>query len=120
MGTPFLGEIRIFSFNFAPKGWANCSGQTLAINQNQALFALLGTQYGGNGQTTFALPDLQGRVPIAFGSGPGGQVDIGEEGGVETVTLTTSQAPAHSHAWAVMGAAGTADKEKLPNGYLAN
>ena len=69
MSTPFLGELRIFSFNFAPKGWALCNGQFLPINQNQALFALLGTTYGGNGQTTFALPDLRGRVPNHFGAG---------------------------------------------------
>ncbi len=120
MSDPYLGEIRIFAGNFAPQGWALCNGQIMSIAQNTALFSLLGTQYGGNGQSNFALPDLQGRVPISFGNGPGGQVNIGDKGGVETVTLTATEAPVHSHAWAVIGAAGSADKEKLPNGYLAN
>jgi microcystin-dependent protein len=120
MSNPYLGEVRMFGGNFAPQGWALCNGQILPISQNAALFSLLGTQYGGDGRSTFALPDLQGRVPISFGTGPGGAVVIGEEDGAETVTLTPAQAPAHSHEWAVMGGAGTADKEKLPNGYLAN
>ncbi len=93
MGTPFLSEIRVFSFNFAPKGWALCNGQLLPINQNQALFSLLGTRYGGNGITTFALPNLRGRVPIHFG----GNHTLGEAAGVEAVTLTTQQLPAHAH-----------------------
>jgi microcystin-dependent protein len=94
MGTPFLGEIRIVSFNFPPKGWAFCNGQILPINQNQALFSLLGTMYGGNGQTTFALPNLQGRVPIHFGNG---FVQGGAAG--ETVhTLLISEIPTHAHA----------------------
>ncbi len=93
MGTPYLSEIRIFSFNYAPKGWAMCNGQTLAINQNQALFALLGTTYGGNGQTTFALPNLQGRVAMGFGS----THTQGEAAGSQAVTLNVSQMPAHTH-----------------------
>jgi microcystin-dependent protein len=98
MSNPFLGEIRIFGFNFAPRGWAFCNGQILAIAQNTALFALLGTTYGGNGQTTFALPDLRGRVPNHFGQGPGlSSYDLGEVSGSETVTLTPSTMPAHNH-----------------------
>src|SRR5512141_641934 len=94
MGTPFLSEIRIFSFNFAPKGWAMCNGQLLPINQNQALFALLGTTYGGNGVTTFALPDLRGRTPIHVGSGH----TLGEVGGEQAHTLSISELPPHAHA----------------------
>jgi len=93
MAEPFLGEIRIMSFNFAPKGWAMCNGQFLPINQNQALFSLLGTMYGGNGQTNFALPDLRGQVPIHFGAGH----LQGEKGGEQNHTLTLSEMPAHIH-----------------------
>jgi len=93
MATPFLSEIRMFSFNFPPKGWAWCNGQLLSINQNQALFALLGTTYGGNGQTNFALPDLRGRVPIHMGSGQ----TLGERGGETAHTVTISELPAHTH-----------------------
>ena len=93
MAEPFLGELRIFSFNFPPKGWALCNGQLLPINQNQALFALLGTMYGGNGQTTFSLPNLQNRVPMHVGNG---HVQ-GESGGVANQTLTQQQLPQHTH-----------------------
>lgn len=93
MAEPFLSEIRLFSFNFAPKGWAQCNGQLLPINQNQALFSLLGTTYGGNGQTTFALPNLQGRVPIHMGSGH----TLGELGGEQSHTLTLTEIPQHTH-----------------------
>ena len=93
MGTPFMSEIKIISWNFAPKGWALCNGQLLPINQNQALFSLLGTMYGGNGQTTFALPDLRGRMPIHFGSG----FTLGQAGGQEFHTLTQSGMPQHLH-----------------------
>ena len=93
MGTPFLGEIKIVSFNFPPKGWATCNGQFLSINQNQALFSLLGTQYGGNGQTTFALPDFRGRVPLHVGSG----YIQGQAGGQEAHTLQILGLAAHSH-----------------------
>lgn len=93
MAEPFLSEIRICSFNFAPKGWAMCNGQLLPINQNQALFALLGTTYGGNGQTTFALPDLRARVPIHFGNGH----TLGERGGAEAHTLSQAEMPQHIH-----------------------
>ena len=95
---PFVAEIRIFPFNFAPRGWAFCDGQILPISQNTALFSLLGTTYGGNGQSTFALPDLQGRGPMHPGQGPGLSLhDLGETGGSETVTLLTSEIPAHNH-----------------------
>ena len=95
---PLLGQIQAFGFNFAPRGWAFCNGQLLPISQNQALFALLGTTYGGDGRTTFGLPDLRGRVSFAFGSGPGlSNYVIGEKGGAETVTLNTNQIPSHSH-----------------------
>jgi len=95
---PFLGEIELYGFNFAPNGFAQCNGQILPINQNQALFALLGTTYGGNGQTTFALPDLRGRVPMHMGTGPGlSSRQLGETGGTESTTITVTNLPAHSH-----------------------
>src|SRR5213593_1903783 len=93
MGTPFLSEIRIFSFNFAPKGWAMCNGQLLPINQNQALFSLLGTTFGDDGRVNFALPDLRSRVPIHVGSGH----TLGEKGGEQAHTLTISEIPTHTH-----------------------
>ena len=98
MSNPFLGTVRLVGFNFAPVGWALCQGQTLSISQDAALFALLGTYFGGNGQTTFNLPDLRGRVAVGQGQGPGlANYDQGQAGGSETVTLTGSQAPAHTH-----------------------
>ncbi len=98
MSEPFVAEIKMFSFDFPPRGWAQCNGQLLPINQNQALFSLIGTTYGGNGQTTFALPNLQGRTPIHWGSGPGlPTVSLGEVSGTETVTLLSSQIPQHNH-----------------------
>lgn len=93
MAQPFLAEIRLFSFGFPPKGWAMCNGQLLPINQNQPLFAILGTFYGGNGQTNFALPDLRGRIPIHTGQG----FTLGEKAGQEAHTLITSEMPAHNH-----------------------
>jgi microcystin-dependent protein len=99
MADPFVAEIRIFPFNFAPRGWAWCDGQLLPLSQNTALFSLLGTTYGGNGKSNFALPDLQGRSPMHPGQGPGLSLhDLGETGGSETVTLLESEIPAHSHA----------------------
>ena len=93
MSTPFLGEIKIFSFGFAPKGWALCDGQLLPINQNQALFSILGTTYGGDGRVNFALPNLQGRVPVYVGNG----ISLGEAGGEQAHTLNISELPAHTH-----------------------
>jgi len=96
---PFVAEIRIFPFNFAPKGWAFCDGQILPLSQNTALFSLLGTTYGGDGKSNFALPNLQGNGPIHAGQGPGLSLyDLGQAGGSETVTLLESEIPAHSHA----------------------
>jgi microcystin-dependent protein len=101
MADPFVAEIRIFPFNFPPKGWAFCNGQLLPISQNTALFSLLGTTYGGNGKSTFALPNLQGSVPVHVGSkqpGPGlSTYDLGETGGSGTVTLLTTESPSHTH-----------------------
>jgi microcystin-dependent protein len=98
MADPFVAEIRIFGFNFPPTGWAFCDGQLLAISQNTALFSLLGTVYGGNGKSTFALPNLQGSAPMHPGQGPGLSLhDLGEQGGTETVTLLQSEMPAHNH-----------------------
>lgn len=102
---PFVAEIRIFPFNFAPKGWAFCNGQLLPISQNTALFSLLGTTYGGDGKSNFALPDLQGNAAMHPGQGPGLSLhDLGETGGSETVTLLESEIPAHTHQ--LMGHAG--------------
>ena len=98
MADPFVAEIRIFPFNFAPKGWAFCDGQLLPISQNTALFSLLGTTYGGDGKTNFALPDMQGNAPMHPGQGPGLSLhDLGETGGSETVTLLESEIPSHPH-----------------------
>lgn len=111
MSEPFLSEIRVFSFNFAPRTWAQCNGQLLPINQNQALFALLGTTYGGNGQTTFALPDLRGRVPLHFGAG----FSLGQRAGTESHTLTQSEMPQHIHTASAFSGLGNTS---LPGGNL--
>jgi len=109
MSEPFLGEIRMFGFNFAPQGWAFCNGQLLPISQNTALFSLLGTTYGGDGQTTFALPDLQSRVPIHQGQGAGlSFYQLGQKAGVEQVSLSIGQLPAHSHSLSCQTAGGNA------------
>lgn len=98
MSDAYVGEIRMFAGNFAPVGWANCEGQLLSVSQNDALFSLLGTQYGGDGETTFGLPDLRGRVPIHFGSGPGLTFrQIGQKIGAENVILTSANLPTHTH-----------------------
>ncbi len=111
MAEPFLGEIRIFPFNFAPVGWAMCQGQTLPISQNTALFSLLGTTYGGNGTSTFQLPDLRGRVPLGMGNGTGLSVyELGQVGGAENVTIAEDQMPAHSHTIQASDALATATK----------
>lgn len=113
MADPFVAEIRIFGFNFAPTGWALCNGQILPISQNTALFSLLGTTYGGNGQTTFALPNMQGNAPMHPGQGPGLSLhDLGETGGSEFVTLLQSEMPAHSHALSAAG--GDVGDERTP------
>jgi microcystin-dependent protein len=112
MSEPFLGEIRMFTGNFAPAGWAMCNGQILSIAQNTALFSLLGTTYGGDGQTTFALPDLRGRVPIHFGQGPGlSSYSEGQTGGAESVVLISTQIPAHTHS---VNAATTGGNQASP------
>jgi microcystin-dependent protein len=114
MGTPYLAEIRVFSFNFAPKGWALCNGQLLPINQNQALFSLLGTTYGGNGQTTFALPNLQGRTPLHFGNG----YVLGQAAGEANHTLLASEMPQHTHT--ALASAGAANSGVPTNNFWAN
>ena len=109
MSSPYIGEIRMFGGNFAPVGWAFCDGQLLPISENDALFALIGTTYGGDGQETFAVPDLRGRAPMHMGTSPasGTTYQIGEMAGVESVTLTTQQTPIHNHAFQVTTAVGT-------------
>lgn len=111
MGTPFLGEIKAVPFDFAPRGWALCDGQLLPINANQALFSLLGTQYGGDGRTTFALPDLRGRTPVHAG-GAWPAPTVGQKLGQESVTLISPQLPSHTHAVSAnAGAATTAEPD---------
>ena len=106
MSDPFVAEVRIFPFNFAPKGWAFCNGQVMAISQNTALFALLGTTYGGNGTSNFALPNFQGIAPMHPRQGPGLSLhDLGETAGSQTVTLLESEMPSHAHTWSVDPAA---------------
>lgn len=108
MSSPYIGEIRLFGGNFAPQNWAFCDGRLIAISQNDALFALIGTTYGGDGQNTFALPDLRGRVPNHMGtSANGSPYVIGQSGGAETVTLSTAQIPAHAHTVEASPNAGT-------------
>jgi microcystin-dependent protein len=114
MGIPFLGEVKIISFNFPPKGWAFCNGQLLPINQNQALFSILGTTYGGDGRTTFALPNLQGRTPIHVGNG----FVLGERGGEQAHTIIMSEMAAHTHA--AMASPNTADQGTAPTFLWAN
>jgi len=114
MADPFVAEIRIFPFNFAPKGWAFCNGQLLPISQNTALFSLLGTTYGGDGKSTFALPDLEGRAVMQPGQGPGLSLrDLGEMGGSETVTLIESEIPAHTH---TISASNQPGEDAAPSG----
>jgi microcystin-dependent protein len=116
MADPFVAEIRIFPFNFAPKGWAWCDGQIMPLSQNTALFSLLGTTYGGDGKSNFALPDIQGRAVMQPGQGPGLSLhDLGETGGSETVTLLESEIPAHPHTVNASQGDGT---ERAPGGQL--
>ena len=110
--TPFIGEIRLFGGNFAPEGWALCQGQTLAIAQNQALYSLIGTTYGGDGVSTFKLPDLRGRFPVHQGTGANQTAVLGQAAGTETVMLNASQLPVHSHA---ISASSTATSQSPAN-----
>jgi microcystin-dependent protein len=117
MAEPYIGEIRIMSFNYPPQGWALCNGQLLLINQNQALFSILGTTYGGNGQTNFALPNLQGRTPAHEGGG----LTIGQQAGTANHTLTASEIPAHTHQLNAVAPANSASNVNNPTGnYLSN
>jgi microcystin-dependent protein len=119
MSEPFLAEVRMIGFNFAPRGWAFCSGQILPINQNQSLYSLLGTTYGGDGRTTFALPDLRGRTPIHPGSSNGGtHHPLGQRGGQETHTLTQNEMPAHNHT--VQATGNNATRTSPAGSYLAS
>ena len=122
---PFIGQIMAVGFNFAPRGWAMCQGQLLSISQNSALFSLLGTMYGGDGRTTFGLPDLRGRVAIGIGQGPGlSNYDQGQAGGVEQETITVNQMPAHTHALTVTAAVQVSttnpDSDEAGGGHLTN
>ena len=119
MADPFVAEIRIFPFNFAPKGWAFCDGQILPLSQNTALFSLLGTTYGGDGRSNFALPDMQGNAPMHPGQGPGLSLhDLGERGGSETVTLLQSEIPSHPHGFNAVNQPGE-DPAPSPSEGLA-
>jgi len=118
MSNPFVAEIRIFAGNFAPTGWATCDGQLLPISQNTALFSLLGTTYGGDGKSTFALPNLQGSAPMQQGQGPGLSLrDLGEIGGEQNVTLLQTEMPAHSHT--AVAAAGTGQPDPTGNAWAS-
>ena len=123
MNESFIGELRPIGFAFAPKGWLFCQGQLLAIAQNQALFSLLGTTYGGDGRTTFALPDLRGRLPVGVGAlsgNPSANYVLGQRGGVESVTLTAGQMPAHTHPiTGTMKTAGLGDPSNPQGNFLA-
>lgn len=121
MAEPFIGSIVLFCGNFAPKGWATCDGQLLSIAQNSALFAILGTTFGGDGRTTFALPDLRGRVPLHPGSGPGlSPYTLGQSTGFESVTLQVPQIPSHSHGFAAPCSDGLPTSPSPVGGMLAN
>lgn len=120
MSEPFIAQITMFGGNFAPRSWAFCDGQLLAISQNTALFSLVGTTYGGDGRTTFGLPDLRGRFPMHAGNGPGlSQRRLGQKGGVENVTLTANQLAAHSHTATLKAASTVADAASPAGNYLA-
>ncbi len=121
MAQPYIGEIRMFGGNFAPAGWMLCEGQLLPISENDTLFALIGTTYGGDGQSTFGLPDLRGRLPIHQGTGPGLSTrTLGEQNGVEDVTLTVNQLPIHTHLPAASAAFGTANDPAGNSWAVAN
>ncbi len=119
MSTPYVGEIRMFGGNFPPNGWMFCEGQLLPISENETLFQLIGTTYGGDGQETFALPNLASRVPVHMGTGPGLQTyQLGEQAGVESVTLTTQQIPQHNHS--MLASLNTAEQTQVSGQVLAN
>lgn len=119
MSEPFVGEIRMFAGNFAPRSWAYCDGQLLAVSQNDALFSLLGTIYGGDGRTTFGLPDMRGRIPVNQGTGPGlSSRNLGVKAGSENVTLTTNQLPSHTHT--LQASSDAADETELQGHVLAS
>ena len=119
-GQPFVGQIMMVGFNFAPAGWAFCNGQLLAISENEVLFNLIGTTYGGDGQATFALPDLRGRVPVHQGQGSGlSSYAIGQISGVESVTLTVSQLPSHQHVYSPGASASEATSDRPDSNYPA-
>jgi microcystin-dependent protein len=119
MGTPYVGEIRMVGFNFAPAGWAFCNGQLMPISENDTLFTLIGTTYGGDGQETFALPNLQSRIPIHAGQGPGMPAyTLGEMAGTETITLTTGQIPSHNHA--ALATSNSGNQSTPQNGIWAS
>jgi len=124
VAEPFLADIKLFGFNFVPRGWAACDGQILPINQNQSLYSLLGTTYGGDGRTTFALPDLRGRTPMHVGNGGGHSVVLGEKSGSETHALTTNELPSHRHVVSSTGDQGSdtniAGITGMPNNVLAS
>ena len=120
MSEPFVGEIKMVGFNFAPQGWAHCDGQLLPINQNQTLFSLFGTYYGGDGRTTFGLPELRGRFPMHQGSGPGlTSRSIGTKSGNETVTMTSGQMPSHTHTGTVVSSTDEGDRTDPAGAYHA-
>lgn len=118
MAQPYVGELRIFAGNFAPAGWMFCEGQLLPISENETLFQLIGTTYGGDGQSTFSLPDLRGRLPIHQGTSNGTTYQIAETGGAEEVTLSISQIPSHSHP--MLGASGNGSQANPKNNVLAS
>jgi microcystin-dependent protein len=121
MNESYLGQIMLFAGNFAPVGWALCNGQLLPISQNSALFSILGTTYGGDGRTTFGLPDLRGRAPIHFGQGPNLQnYDLGETGGVEAVNLTSNEMPAHIHGFGQACSTDPGGAETPANNFLGS
>lgn len=119
MSEPFIGQIQIFPYNFAPRGWAFCQGQQMSIAQNTALFSLLGTTFGGNGQTTFGLPDFRGRMPVGVGNGPGlPSIDLGQIAGTPTVTLTIQQMPIHQHSISLLCNGSEGGTNSPAGGYL--
>ena len=120
MAEPFIGQIQAFGFDFAPIGWAKCNGQLIPISSNSALFSLLGTAYGGDGRTDFALPDLRGRSMVHMGDGPGlSSIQIGQRGGAESVTITVNQMPPHNHTATLHGETTLGDKPNPNNKMLA-